>query len=138
MYNKDEMNRIKRREQTSHIFTGEDPSEIKESQKKHVKTQQSSVIFNDSYVEKNPDIKPGRKKRYLIEEKIRAESGYTDDIKKGRENNVAFQRKIKDSYLNNPMKVYNKEDNRKYNEEKRQSEVTHNEEMRTLKLENDL
>ena len=120
MYNREEIKGIKRKEQISHIFTGEDPSEVKESQKRHVKTQQSSVIFNDSYVEKNPDIKPGKKKRYLIEEKIRAESGYTDDIKKGKEKNVAFQRKIKDSYLNNPMKIYNKEDNKKYNEDERQ------------------
>ena len=120
MYNKDDMIAFKRREQSSHIFTGEDPSEVKESQKKHVKSQVSSIMFNDNYIEKNPEIKPEKKKRYLIEERIRRQSGYTDDIKKGKEQSIAFQRKIKDSYLNNPIKVYNKEDNRKYNEDERQ------------------
>ena len=32
----------------------------------------------------------------------------------------AFKRKIKDSYLHNPMKVYNKEENKKFNEGERQ------------------
>ena len=41
-----------RRVPISHIFTGEDPSEVKESQKKHVKSQVSSIMFNDNYIEK--------------------------------------------------------------------------------------
>ena len=36
----------KRREQTSHIFTGEDPSTIKQSHKKHGKHLTSNIIFN--------------------------------------------------------------------------------------------
>ena len=42
----------KRRQQTSHIFTGEDPFTIKETQKKHNKHLQSDVLFNDLYVKK--------------------------------------------------------------------------------------
>ena len=97
--------RIHRKDQISHIFTGEDPSTIKESQKKHIKTQSSNVIFNDSFVEK-PKVKEYRKQRYLFEAKIKNESGYTDDLKKPKETE-AFKRKIKDSYMNNPMKINN-------------------------------
>ena len=118
MYNKNEMNENRRRDQISHIFTGEDPSTIKESQRKHVKVQTSNVMFNDKYVEK-PKIKEYRKKRYLFEEKIKNESGYYDDLKKPKET-VAFKRKIKDSYLNNPMKVYNNEENKKFSEGEKQ------------------
>ena len=108
----------KRKDQISHIFSGEDPSTIKESQKKHVKTQTSNIIFNDSYLEK-PQIKENKKARYLFEQRIKTESGYYDDVKKPKET-FAFKRKIKDSYLNNPMKIYNKEENKKYNEGERQ------------------
>ena len=109
---------IQRRDQISHIFTGEDPSTIKESQKKHVKHQVSNVVFNDELVEK-PRVKEYRKQRYLFEERIKSQSGYSDDIKQPKQTE-AFKRKIKDSYLNNPMKVYNNEENKKYNEEQRQ------------------
>ena len=53
---------IQRRDQISHIFTGEDPSSVKESKKRYIKTESSNVIFNDSYVEKNPNIKESKKK----------------------------------------------------------------------------
>ena len=108
----------KRQDQISHIFTGEDPSTIKESQKKHGKPQVSNVIFNDNFVEK-PKVKEYRKQRYLFEQKVKTESGYTDDMKKPKETE-AFKRKIKDSYLNNPMKIYNNEENKKYNENEKQ------------------
>ena len=107
-----------RKEQISKIFTGEDPSTVKESRKKIVKTQVSNVIFNDYYFERHPNIKQGKKQRYLVEDKIRKESGYTDDLKKPKQTE-AFKRKIKDSYLNNPMKIYNKEENQKYNDKER-------------------
>ena len=111
---------IRRKDQISHIFTGEDPSTVKESKKKYIRSNNntSSVMFNDEYIEK-PRVKEIRKQRYLIEQKIRNESGYTDDLKKPKETE-AFKRKIKDSYLHNPMKVYNKEENKKYNEGERQ------------------
>ena len=108
----------KRQDQISHIFTGEDPSTIKESQKKHAKPQTSNVIFNDDFVEK-PKVKEYRKQRYLFEQKVKTESGYADDMKKPKETE-AFKRKIRDSYLNNPMKIYNNEENKKYNENEKQ------------------
>ena len=108
-----------RKEQVSHIFTGEDPSSVKQSKKGQMRNQVSHVIFNDSYFERHPNIKQGRKQRYLIEDKIRKESGYTDDLKQPKQTE-AFKRKIKDSYLHNPMKIYNKEEVRQYNESERQ------------------
>ena len=90
----------------SKIFTGEDPSVVKESRKRIVKTKISNVIFNDYYFERHPNIKQVRKQRYLVEDKIRKESGYIDDLKKSKQTE-AYKRKIKDSYLNNPMKIYN-------------------------------
>ena len=113
-----EARELKRKDQISHIFTGEDPSTVKESKKKYVRSNVSNVIFNDDYVE-NPRVKELKKQRYLFEERIKKESGYTDDLKKPKETE-AFKRKIKDSYLHNPMKVYNKEENKKFNEGERQ------------------
>ncbi len=110
----DDAKEIKRRDQVSHIFTGEDPSSIKESQKKHIKPQTSNIIFNDSYNEK-PQVKEYRKARYEFEQRIKSNSEYSDDMKKGKDT-IAFKRKIQDSYLNNPMKIYNKEEHKKYNE----------------------
>ena len=51
---------------TSHIFSGENPSEIKVSKKKGIKYTPSNIIFNDDYFEKNPKINPQKKKGYVI------------------------------------------------------------------------
>ena len=72
----------------SNIFTGEDPKEIKESQRKHIKPKESNVIFNDNYIEKNPNVQEWRKKRYIMEEKMKNEATYFDDEKTKR--NICF------------------------------------------------
>ena len=106
----------------SNIFYGEDPNEIRESQRKHIKPKDNNIIFNDNYIEKNPSIKEWRKKRYEFEEKYKKEATYYDDLKKPK-NTIAFQRKIKDSYKKNPMKIYTKEETKKYNEKEREKLV---------------
>ena len=106
----------------SNIFSGEDPNEIRESQRKHIKPKDNNIIFNDNYIEKNPSIQEWRKKRYEFEEKYKKEATYYDDLKKPK-NTIAFQRKIKDSYKNNPMKIYTKEETKKYNEKEREKLV---------------
>ena len=106
----------------SNIFSGEDPNEIRESQRKHIKPKDNNIIFNDNYIEKNPSIKEWRKKRYEFEEKYKKEATYYDDLKKPK-NTIAFQRKIKDSYKKNPMKIYTKEETKKYNEKEREKLV---------------
>ena len=106
----------------SNIFSGEDPNEIRESQRKHIKPKDNNIIFNDNYIEKNPNIQEWRKKRYEFEEKYKKEATYFDDLKKPK-NTIAFQRKIKDSYKKNPMKIYTKEETKKYNEKEREKLV---------------
>ena len=106
----------------SNIFYGEDPNEIRESQRKHIKPKDNNIIFNDNYIEKNPSIQEWRKKRYEFEEKYKKEATYYDDLKKPK-NTIAFQRKIKDSYKKNPMKIYTKEETKKYNEKEREKLV---------------
>lgn len=103
----------------SNIFSGEEQNNIKESQRKHIKQKENNVIFNDNYVEKNPNIKEWRKKRYIIEEKMKKEATYFDDMKKPKDT-YAFKRKLDDYYKNNPLKIYNKEEMKKYNENERQ------------------
>ena len=107
----------KRRDQVSHIFTGEDPSTIKESHKKHLKHLVSNVVFNDSYVEKNPKINPRRKARYDFEERIKKNQHYTDELILSDRRKKLLQRKINDNYMNNPMKILNKQEREQYNKE---------------------
>ena len=107
----------RRRDQTSHIFTGEDPSTIRETQKKHVKHLQSNIIFNDSYFETNPKINPRRYARYNFEEKYKKNAKYSDELIISDRRKKLLERKINDNYRNNPMKVMTKEDNEKMNRE---------------------
>ena len=98
----------KRREQVSHIFTGEDPSTIKETQKKHVKHLQSNVMFNDSYFEKNPKINPQKKARYNFENQYKKNAKYSDELILSERRKKLLERKINDNYKNNPMKMIKK------------------------------
>jgi hypothetical protein len=107
----------KRREQVSHIFTGEDPSTIKETQKKHVKHLQSNVMFNDSYFEKNPKINPQKKARYNFENQYKKNAKYSDELILSERRKKLLERKINDNYKNNPMKILSKEENDIYNKE---------------------
>ena len=107
----------KRREQISHIFTGEDPSLIKESQKKHGKFLTSNVIFNDTYIEKNPKINPRKKERYNFEENIKKNQKFSDELILSDRRRKLLQRKINDNYINNPIKILNKEEREKYDKE---------------------
>jgi hypothetical protein len=107
----------KLQEQTSHIFTGEDPSTIKESQKKHVKQQKSNVMFNDSYFEKNPKINPQKCARYNFEEKYKKNAKYSDELILSDRRKKLLERKINDNFKTNPIKILNKEENDKYNKE---------------------
>lgn len=107
----------KRREQTSHIFTGEDPSSIKETQKKHVRYDKSNVMFNDSYYEKNPKINPQRCAKYNFEEKYKKNAKYSDELILSDARKKLLERKIHDNYKTNPLKILNKEENDKLNKE---------------------
>ena len=105
------------RSQTSHIFTGEDPSKIKETQRKHIKHQKSNIMFNDAYFENNPKINPQKFARYNFEEKYKKNAKYSDELHIGERRKKLLERKINDNYRCNPIKILNKEENEKYNKE---------------------
>ena len=103
----------------SNIFSGEGAKEIKESQRRHIKPKEDNIIFNDNYIEKNPNIQEWRKKRYAMEEKMKNEATYFDDMKKPKDT-YAFKRKLNDNYKNNPLKIYNNDEIKQFNENERQ------------------
>ena len=107
----------RRRDQTSHIFTGEDPSTVKETQKKHVQHLKSNVVFNDSYYETNPKINPQRYARYNFEQRYKRNAKFSDELVLSEGRKKLLERKINDNYKCNPMKIMNKEENDKYNRE---------------------
>jgi hypothetical protein len=101
----------------SNIFSGQ---EYHQSQRKHMKNSSCShIMFNDNYVEPNPNIKEWRKTRYIVEEKFKNHATYFDDLKKPK-NTLAFKRKIRDNIGNNPMKPFNNEEIKKYYDKERQ------------------
>lgn len=106
------------REQISHIFTGEDPAKIKVS-RKPVGYIPSHVMFNDGYFERNPRIVPEKKKRYTIEDKRKEDNKhpYSDEFLLSKNKKELMQRRVNENYLTNPLKILNKEENRKNNEE---------------------
>ena len=73
----------------SNIFSGEDPNEIRESQRKHIKPKDNNIIFNDNYIEKNPSIQEWRKKRYEFEEKYKKD--YANALVQIRAERARFQ-----------------------------------------------
>lgn len=105
------------RSQISHIFSGEDPSTIKETQKRHIKHEKSKVMFNDAYYEKNPKINPQKLARYNFEQKYKKNAIYSDELHIGEGRKKLLERKINDNYKRNPMKILNKDENVKYNNE---------------------
>lgn len=98
----------KKPEVISHIFTGED--NVKTTSKRNYAFVPDRVMFNDAYVEK-PKINENKKLRYLVENRART---YTDDPKGIK--NSAMDRKIKDTYCSNPLKVYNNYEIKKMND----------------------
>ena len=102
---------------TSHIFSGENPSEIKVSKKKGIKYTPSNIIFNDDYFEKNPKINPQKKKGYVIN-KLWQENKHMDgQMINSKSCKTLFKRRIDENYNTNPMKINTLEENRKMNQE---------------------
>ena len=106
----------------SNIFSGEDPKIVKESQRKHIQPKESNIMFNDDYVEKCPNIIEWRKKRYTLEEKMKNNATYYDDMKKPKDT-FAFKKKINDYYKSNPLMIYDKQETKILNEKERQKYI---------------
>lgn len=69
----------KRKEQVSNVFIGE--SNPKPESHLKSKYLDSKVMFNDSYVEKNPKINKGKLARYLYEKQIKDSTHvYSDEL----------------------------------------------------------
>ena len=100
---------------TSHIFSGENPLEIKVSKKKGIKYTPSNVLFNDDYFEKNPKINPQKKKGYTIN-KLWQEGKHMDGkMINSKSCKSLFKKRIDDNYKTNPIKINTKEENEKMN-----------------------
>lgn len=113
----------RRRDQTSHIFTGEDPATIKPSSKALVKKpQKDNVMFNDFYVEKNPNA---NSLKYEMEKRHKASSRYSDDFKISERRKNLMQRKINDNFLHNPLRIYNKNEIDQFNQEQLKQSQKH-------------
>ena len=99
----------------SHIFSGENPLEIKVSKKKGIKYTPSNVLFNDDYFEKNPKINPQKKKGYIIN-KLWQENKHMDGkMINSKSCKSLFKRRIDENYKTNPIKINTKEENEKMN-----------------------
>lgn len=110
-----------RREQVSHIFSGEPNNGDNKKQGINKKYIPSNVMFNDEYVEKNPKINNKMKVRYEVEKQRKDEKNklYSDELRICPEREEAMKRKIKDNYSGNPMEVLTPEKSAKMNNEKR-------------------
>ena len=58
-----------------------------------------------------------KKARYNFEDNIRKNQKYSDELILSNRRRNLLQRKIKDNYTNNPMKILNKEEREQYNKE---------------------
>ena len=102
---------------TSHIFSGENASEIKVSKKKGVRYTPSNVLFNDDYFEKNPKINPQKKRGHIVN-KLWQENKHMDGkMINSKSCKTLFKRRIDENYNTNPIRINTKEENQKMNEE---------------------
>ena len=102
---------------TSHIFSGENPSEIKVSKKKGIRYTPSNIIFNDDYFEKNPKINPQKKKGYIINKLWQEDKHMNGQLINSKSCKTLFKRRIDENYNTNPMKINTLEENQKMNQE---------------------
>ncbi len=102
---------------TSHIFSGENASEIKVSKKKGVRYTPSNVLFDDDYFEKNPKINPQKKRGHMVN-KLWQENKHMDGkMINSKSCKTLFKRRIDENYNTNPIRINTKEENQKMNEE---------------------
>ena len=102
---------------TSHIFSGENASEIKVSKKKGVRYTPSNVLFNDDYFEKNPKINPQKKRGHMINKLWQENKHMNGQMINSKSCKTLFKRRIDENYNTNPLRINTKEENQKMNEE---------------------
>lgn len=111
----------KKREQTSHIFSGEDPNPKDHKPLAPTRYIPSNVMFNDSYVETNPKINKQKKVRYEVEKQLKDEKKqlYSDELRVCPQRVQGLERKIKENFKTNPIEILTPEQNSQINQEKR-------------------
>ena len=107
----------KRKVPTSHIFSGENPEEIKISKKRGVRYTPSNILFNDDYFEKNPKINPQKKKGHMINKLWQEDKHMNGQLINSKSCKTLFKRRIDENYNKNPLKINTKEENEKMNQE---------------------
>ena len=106
-----------RRVPVSHIFTGEDPSQIKVTRKSAIKYNKSNILFDDDYFEKNPKINPLKRKKYEMEKKWKENKPDSNELILSKSKMDLLKRRIDENYKTNPLKQNTKEENLKMNQE---------------------
>ena len=111
----------RRREQKSHIFSGEEDQPERRGGKA-MKYIPSNVMFNDEYFEENPQFNPQKKARYEDEKRRKNDANklYSDELRICPEREEAMNRKLRDNYGKNPLKILSPEETQKYNSQNRQ------------------
>ena len=111
----------RRREQVSHVFSGDDGQQERRGGKA-IRYIPSNVMFNDEYFEQNPQYNPQKKARYEDEKRRKEESNklYSDELRICPEREEGMNRKIRDTYGKNPLKILNQEETSKFNTDNRQ------------------
>lgn len=116
---KREIKRQPRKEQVSHIFSGEDPKTIKESNKRHYYlNNRSAILFNDYYYTKPKQTNPQKRTRYVVEQEIKDRTlhPYSDEFYLPPQRKQIIQKKIDAQYLRNPIKTFSKQELEDYNQ----------------------
>lgn len=118
---KRERKKQQRKEQVSHIFSGEDPKDVKETNKRHYYlNNRSFILFNDYYYTKPKQQNPNPKKRtrYVVEQEIKEKTlhPYSDEFYLPPQRKQIIQKKIDAQYLRNPIKTFSKQELDEYNQ----------------------
>ena len=104
----------------SHIFTGEDPRTIRSSSLKRFYTP-SHILF-DSYHKENYKKNPSKIRKYEIENRMRQQN---ESSCSSTRNSSLMYKRITDNYLHNPVRTYNNDEIKKYNDEIKRKNQRH-------------
>jgi hypothetical protein len=78
----------------------------------------SNVMFNDNYVETNPQVRQVKKVRYEVENKLKNNNNhlYSDELRLCPQRTKGMERKIEENFKRNPMEILSNEQNKNLNE----------------------
>ena len=113
----------KRRDQTSNIFNIDNPQCTNNNPDFpkpmfSARYVPSNVMFNDNYVETNPQVRQVKKVRYEVENKLKNNNNhlYSDELRLCPQRTKGMERKIEENFKRNPMEILSNEQNKNLNE----------------------